>query len=182
MILIYMDGIITLKKLIGCFVIIVALTGALSQPSLAGESPFGWIYTTDIHLKGKKEFEQWIETQRGQSKGDYTNILLRSEFEYGVTDNYQIALYLNQRYVNAYRNGIDGTTGGPDVDAPNGFDPMSRYKKLRFDSVSMENLYRISNPYTDPVGMAVYFEPSMGHEDGSWNRSSSFRKTFWTTV
>lgn len=148
------------------------------QLAHAGESPFGWIYLTDTHPKGKKEFEQWFETQRGQSQGEYTNILLRSEIEYGVTDNYQIALYLNQRYVNAFRNGIDGTTGGPNVDPPSGFDPMSRYRKMRFDSVSMENLYRISNPYTEPVGFAVYFEPSIGPR--SWELESKliFQKNF----
>ncbi|BBP02992.1 hypothetical protein TPL01_22240 [Sulfuriferula plumbiphila] len=151
---------------------IAALASVLAQPATAGESPFGWIYTTDTHPKGKKEFEQWIETQRGQSQGDYTNTLLRSEFEYGVSDNYQIALYYNQRYVNAYRNGIDGTTGGPDVDAPSGFDPMSRYSKFRFESVSMENLYRLSNPYTDPIGMAIYFEPSIGPR--GWELESKF--------
>lgn len=167
---------------------VVLLTSALLQPAFAGQSPFGWIYTTDTHPKGKKEFEQWADTQRGQSRGDYSNTLLRSEFEYGVTDNYQVAFYVNQRYVNAYRNGLDGTTGGPDVDAPNGFDAMSRYRKFGFDSVSMENLYRISDPYTNPIGLAVYFEPSLGPR-GNWELESKviLQKNFlddrliWTT-
>lgn len=144
------------------FVFVAVLLRTTLPQAFAGESPFGWIYTTDTHPRGKREFEQWIETQRGQSQGEYTNVLLRSEIEYGVSDNYQIALYANQRYVNAYRNGIDGTIGGPEVDPSNGFDPTSRYEKYRFESVSIENLYRILNPYTGRIGLAVYLEPSIG--------------------
>lgn len=161
--------------LAAALILMAVVTSAFPPSTFAGESPFGWIYTADTHPKGKKEFEQWIETQRDQSQGDYTNVRLRHEIEYGVSDNYQIAFYVNERYVNAYRNGIDGTTGGPDVDPPSDFDPMSRYKKFRFESaesVSMENLYRVSNPYIDPIGLALYLEPSIGPR--GWEIESKF--------
>jgi len=43
----------------------------------AAEYPFGYIYTTDTQPKGRFELEQWITTQRGQSRGDYSNIMYR---------------------------------------------------------------------------------------------------------
>lgn len=146
-------------RLLGAVFLSVAF---LSQPAFAGESPFGWIYTTDIHPKGKREFEQWVELQQGQSQGDYSNLRLREEFEFGITSRYQQAIYLNSRYVNARQNGVDGSTGGPDVDLPAEFDPNARYRKFRVESVSWEHLYQVSNPLIDPIGFAVYLEPELG--------------------
>jgi hypothetical protein len=140
----------------------LALFAASPAPGVAGESPFGWIYTTDIHPKGRMEFEQWVELQRGQSQGQYSNLRLREEFEFGITERYQTSVYLNSRHVNAFRNGVDGTTGGPDVDPPAGFDPQSRYRKFRVESGSWENIYQLLNPLTDPIGLAIYLEPELG--------------------
>jgi len=138
------------------------LLGAALQSSFAGESPFGWIYTAEVAPPGTKEFEQWVDVQRTQTQGSYTNVRLRSEFEFGITSKYQTAVYLNSRYINAYRNGIDGTSSGPNTDIPDDFDPTSRYRLRRVESMSWENLYQLSNPLVDPIGVALYFEPSLG--------------------
>lgn len=143
------------------FVVAGLLCSAL-QPSFAGESPFGWIYTAEVAPPGTKEFEQWVDVQRTQTQGSYTNVRLRSEFEFGITSKYQTAVYLNSRYISAYRNGIDGTSSGPNTDIPDDFDPTSRYKLRRVESVSWENIYQLSNPLVDPIGVALYIEPSLG--------------------
>ncbi len=150
----------------------------VAQSASAAESPFGWIYTTDIHPKGQKEFEQWVELQQGQSRGAYSNLRLREEFEFGITDRYQTSIYLNSRYVNARQNGVDGTTGGPDVDLPAGFDPAARYQKSRVESVSWENLYQVLNPLTDPIGFAIYLEPELGSRVRELETKFLFQKNF----
>ncbi len=100
--------------------------------------------------------------QRGQTQGNYTNTLLRTEFEFGITPKYQTSIYLNSRFIDAYRNGVDGTTGGPNTDIPDGFDPTSRYKMRRIETASWENIYQVMNPLVDPVGVALYVEPAWG--------------------
>ena len=142
-------------------VIAVAL-GLMAQSATAGESPFGWIYTAEVHPAGTKEFEQKVFVQRGQTQGDYTNTLLRTEFEFGITPRYQTSIYLNSRIIDAYRNGTDGTTGGPSTDIADNFDPMARYKMRRVETVSWENIYQVMNPLVDPIGLALYVEPAWG--------------------
>ncbi len=130
----------------------------------ASESPFGWVYTTDVHPRGTLEFEHKSYLNNGQSQGQYAYLQNKEEIEYGVTDRFQAALYLNWSYANAYRNGIDGTTGGPGVSQflTGSFDPLSRYDRARFDSVAVELIYQIMNPVTDPLGLALYVEPEFG--------------------
>lgn len=151
-----------MKKLLKFLATAVALAGVLPQSVLAGESPFGWIYTTDVHPVGTREFEQHIDVQRTQSQGSYSNTLLRSELEFGITPKYQTSFYVNSRLINAFRNGSDGSTGGPNTDIPAGFDSMSRYRMNRIESVSWENIYQVLNPLVDPIGLALYFEPTWG--------------------
>jgi hypothetical protein len=61
----------------------------------AHESIFAWTYTTDLTPKGDGEFEQWVTARWEKEHGSYSVIDFREEFEYGVTDNFQVALYLN---------------------------------------------------------------------------------------
>jgi hypothetical protein len=144
----------------------VWLAGALawlcSTTALAGESPFGWIYTADVMPKGRFEFEHQSFLQRGQSQGSYSGLLNREEVEYGVTDKFQLAGYFNWSYVNANRNGLDGTTRGPLTDLGPNDDPTGRYRKTRFETVSLEAIYQLMNPVTDPIGLALYIEPELG--------------------
>lgn len=130
----------------------------------AGESPFGWIYTADVHPKGTGEYEHKSFLQTGQSQGQYHYLQNKEEIEWGVTDRLQLSGYFNWSYANAFRNGFDGTTGGPGVtqflDAS--FDPYARYEKARFDSVALEAIYQVLNPVTDPIGLALYIEPEIG--------------------
>ena len=111
---------------------------------------------------GTKQFQQWVDIQRTQTRGQYTNTLLRSELEFGITPKYQTSIYLNSRFISANRNGMDGTPGGPSADIPDNFDTTMRFKMNRLESVPWENLYQVSNPLVDPIGLALYFEPKWG--------------------
>jgi len=134
---------------------------ALGQPAVAGDSPFGYVYTTDTHPRGQREFEQWITRRHGHSRGDFDAWQFRTELEYGVTDNLQTALYLNYDSVDAFRNRPDGSTG-PGAFVPDGVDPDARYKSSFLESVSNEWIYRLLSPYKDPIGLALYVEPTYG--------------------
>jgi hypothetical protein len=135
---------------------------ALSQtPACAGESPFGYIYTTDTHPKGTAEVEQWVTLRKAKMQGDYRLGQYRTEIEYGVTDRFQASLYWNAYSVNASADNSSGATSGPYI--PENIDKASRYRRgLRSDGSSAEFIYRVLSPYSDPIGLALYVEPSFG--------------------
>ncbi len=137
---------------------------------------FAWTYTTDIASKGEVEFEQWVTARWEKAHGSYNVIDFREEFEYGVTDNFQIALYLNHHYVYANRdvpaedpahpgNRLPGVyeTSGEDVRAS--YNPTTPFDDYRFGSVSFEAIYRLLSPEKDPIGLAMYFEPTLGDDE-----------------
>ncbi|BCM23931.1 DUF6662 family protein [Methyloradius palustris] len=136
----------------------------------AGEGVFGWVYTLDIQPKGKWEFEQKVDRSVGQASGSYALDQFRSEIEYGLTDDIQIAAYVNMFNVHANRNYIN-----PDF-CPNvnpctaGFGVPGSYNDTAqgynsfggVDGYSGEIIWRITNPLTSPVGVGIYFEPTIG--------------------
>jgi hypothetical protein len=124
------------------------------------ETPFVFTYLTEVQPKGTWEFEQWVLPFVGQQHGDYANILFRDEIEYGISDQFQLALYVNSRYVEAFQNLPSGLTGGMDVPAT--ANPRKQFQNFDFDSVSLEMIYQLLNPYKDPLGLALYFEPLFG--------------------
>jgi hypothetical protein len=127
----------------------------------AGDSPFGYLYTADTHPKGEFEFEQWMTVRKGKAQGDYALGQYRSELEYGMTDRFQASLYWNSYSVNAFANDAGGETAGPYV--PENIDRASRYRRgLSHDGWSAEFIYRVLSPYSDPIGLALYLEPSVG--------------------
>ena len=157
--------------------LIAAFALFLSRAAVAGDSPFGYVYTTDTHQKGKREFEQWVTQRHGQSQGDFDLWQLRSEIEYGVTHRLQTAVYLNYGSVNAFHNRPDGTTG-PGAFVPDDVDPDARYQKRFFESISNEWIYRLLSPYKDPIGLALYIEPSWGPDKRELEGKLILQKNF----
>lgn len=138
----------------------LAIAIAAAPAAFAAEYPFGYIYTTDTQPKGRLEVEQWVTNLRGQAKGDYSAFMNRTEFEYGVTDNFQASVYFNYGSVSASGNNPDGTTGGRFV--PDAVDPNSPYSSRFYDSTSLEFIWRVLSPYKDFMGVAFYLEPTYG--------------------
>jgi hypothetical protein len=157
---------LSIGKLIA-FSIVLAATLHLSIAQ-AGEGAFGWIYTLDLQPKGELEFEQRLQLTKQQAAGSYNAWVSRSELEYGVTNDFQVAGYLNAYYVNANQNytnqeaceGLPTCTGGYPV--PFTQNPSSPYRKSGVEGGSLEAIYRITNPVTSPVGVGLYLEPTIG--------------------
>lgn len=138
-------------------VVASALLGAAT--ATAGEGSFGWIYTLDLQPKGTWEFEQKLQLNRGHDQGHFDLWQARTEVEYGVTNDFQLAGYLNTSHVDAHGNYADGSTGGWLVPSSAGTD---RYKKTRVDGVSLEGIWRVTNPVVDPIGLGFYLEGTTG--------------------
>ena len=124
------------------FSITLLIAGFWLTPAQADERSFTYVYEANVLPQGEAEFEQWITNQNGKEDGDYSQWNFRTELEYGVTERYMTALYLN---LNSTRS--DGVTG---IDEEGG--------SLKFKGFSWENIYQILNPNLDPVGLAAYIE------------------------
>ena len=118
----------------------------------ASERHFGYTYEPETMPAGAAEFEQWA-TWRAQRSDDvgqhnYNRFDLREEFEYGATDNYTVALYLNTKAEN-YR------------------DPVTRAttSEFSFEGLSLEHKYMVLNPAQRAVGLALYLETTYSGEE-----------------
>src|SRR5262245_23783993 len=108
---------------------LIAFAASLSsEQTLATERRFTYSYEPEAMPQGAMEFEQWLtlRTQRTKAVGqeNYNRWELRSEFEYGVTDNYTLGLYLNTK-ATSFRDPVAG----------------KNESKFEFDGVSLENRY-----------------------------------------
>ena len=138
----------------------ICVFGLWSLPAYATEAVFNYVYTTDLLPKGEMEVEQWITDREKQAHGHYHNLEMRTELEYGITDNLTLSGYLNYSYLNAHNNSVLRDTSGLDI--PANHDPARAFNDLRFDTFSAELIYRLLSPYKDPLGLAVYVEPEYG--------------------
>ncbi len=140
----------------------LVILSATASPALADEPLFGFVYTTDLLPKGQREVEQWATLREGRSEGYFHVVQARTEFSYGMTDRFQLSGYLNLSWADVYHNIPSGETAPPEIFADYYADPNKPFNHFRLESFSGEALYRISSPYTSPLGVAVYMEPSLG--------------------
>jgi hypothetical protein len=145
---------------IGCLVV--------SSLANAGEGVFGWIYTLDLQPKGSLEFEQRLQLTTGQANGKYDFWYSRSELEYGLTDDIQVAAYLNAYSVDAAQNYLNPEVCGDAISCTSGYgvpdsaNEFDGYGKTGLDGGSLEGIWRITNPVTQPIGIGIYLEPTLG--------------------
>ena len=109
----------------------------------AGERRFTYVYEATTLMKGEWEFEQWVTWKTAkETNRDFDRFDFRTEIEYGVTDHFQLGFYLSDwRY---------------EENRPKG--------KHRGDwrNVAVEAIWNLTDPTTDPVGLALYGEVKIG--------------------
>jgi len=133
---------------------IVFATGAK-----ADDRPFAFAYTTDIETQGEKEIEQEITWSSGHGGEAFQGLQSRSEFEYGITDDFQGAFYLNYDWSRTHA-------------------PLGAAQTSSLPGVSGEFIYRLMNVYFDPIGLAVYAEPTIGNGTRSFEVKLLLQKNF----
>jgi hypothetical protein len=129
-----------------------------ASPVWAGEGLFSRVYTTDTTPEGHFEVEQIVREREGRAFGHYDATDFKTELEYGVTDNFQVAGYLNFNRMHA--------TGAPDDDDDNGVTGFTRHHTA-VQGVSAEFVYRLFSPYENKNGwgLALYLEPEYNFHD-----------------
>src|SRR2546429_2381712 len=135
----------------GRSLVVATLCGLLSLArSWATERFFTYSYEPETMPQGVFEYEQWVTALAGRNstvgQDHYNRWEFRHEFEYGVTDNYTLSLYVNESLTN-FR---DVQTG-------------QRVRHFQFDGISLENRYMVLNPADHKVGLALYLEPRIAN-------------------
>lgn len=148
----------------------------LAGAAQAEEPLFGYVYTTDTLPKGKFEAEQWITDREGQAHGYYHGVEMRSELEYGLSDNIQVSVYANYSYVGARNNSVDHLTEGLDISPDH--DPTKPLSGVHSDGVSAEVVWRVMSPYQHPIGLAFYAEPEIGPRESGLELRAIVQKDF----
>ncbi|MEY4588861.1 MAG: hypothetical protein RL497_937 [Pseudomonadota bacterium] len=166
---------------------VVFLGVAIAIPHThAGEALFTHTYLAETLPQGAMEVEQWLTQRSDKSQGTYELTQYRTEFEYGVTDHWTLALYANAYSVVAENNnsaasrthysaapGGDGdeVTGGGPVTFGSYVPyfehlplPSSKYSESDFESVSLESINQFKSPYKDGYGLASYVEVTYGEK------------------
>ena len=110
------------------------------------------------------EVEQWATWATSKPDEDFDAVEGRTEFEYGITNRFQLALYANY-----FWNRVAPT--GPGA-------PDSSVDTTRFNGFSAEAIYQVLNPYTDPFGFAVYLEPAIAAGERALEAKLLFQKNF----
>ena len=141
----------------------LALTMAfVGLAARADDQPFITLYTTDIDSQYEKEIEQQFYWSTQKPHQAFNRYLSRTEFEYGVTDDFQLSAYFNYEW--------QRSSPHPDV-GPD--------ETWHATSVSGEAIYRFLNPYFDPIGLAVYFEPTYGDNARELEAKILLQKNFF---
>ena len=94
----------TNSKPIFNYLLLALCLGTTAMKTNAGEGGFGFLYTLDIQPKGQFELEQRIDHSVGQATGSYELTQFSSEIGYGLTNDVQIAGYLNSTRIHASKN------------------------------------------------------------------------------
>jgi hypothetical protein len=127
---------------------VVALWGALAPAAQADDQPFMTLYATDIDSQGEREVGQWLGWKTGETAASYNDFLSRTELEYGITDDLQGSLYLNyERQI--FHSHL----------------PPFPSQNENFAGVSGELIYRLLNVDFDPLGLALYVEPTWSNDE-----------------
>lgn len=127
----------------------------------ADDRPFAFAYTTDIEAKGEKEIEQEITWSSGHANEAFQEIESRAEFEYGITDDFQGSFYLNYDWSRARLHL-----------------PPRPAETSNVSGIAGEFIYRLTNVYFDPIGLALYAEPSIGNGTRSFEVKALLQKNF----
>lgn len=115
----------------------------VSFSASAGQRKFVFSYETTTAPKGSVEIENWVTWKRtDNAEGKTDRFDFRHELEFGVTDRFQVGVYL-----------ADWT-----------YSPDDTEKKARYEHSGVELIYSLTNPTTNWLGSAVYLEILGGDE------------------
>lgn len=121
------------------------LASLWTGPAWSNERRFTYTYESGVLPPGARELEVWT-TWRARRDSYYSRFDVRAEFEVGLTERLQTAIYLNSKMVTQAEG-----------------DELS--SAFSFEGVSSEWKYKLLDPVADAIGLALYFEFTGKHDE-----------------
>lgn len=136
-------------RMAGLFLFLLFATTGLAS---ATERNFTYTYEPETMPQGAREIEQWV-TFRGPRNAAsgfdrFSEWDSREEIEYGVNDNYTMALVIDNTW-QRYRE----------------TDSDHKVDNLSFDGLGLENKIAIVEPSEGKVGVSLYLEPKVSNHE-----------------
>ena len=129
---------------------------ALAAPATFAD-PRPFTFNTDTYPMGKGdwEYEQWVTWRTSkEDESDYQYIEFRHEFEFGLAENFDLAVYLPTWH----------------------YEDSEEASGTRFDHIDVEGIVYLSNPVTDPIGFGIYNEVKVGEDVLEYETKLLFQK------
>jgi hypothetical protein len=127
--------------------------------AFGGVRHFTFVYEAVTSPPGSVDLENWVAWRtHPPGNPDFDQVDFRHELEFGVTENFQLALYLADWN---YRADDPGRRGG-----------------LSYADSGVELIYNLSNPVIDPVGLSIYQEYKIGDRLFEWESKLIAQKNF----
>ena len=126
--------------------IVGALLVALFINAVASADPRPFTFSNDTNPMGKGDFEyeQWVTWRKHkEEETGYDRVDFRHEFEFGITDHFDLAVYLPSW----------------------SYEDSEEHSGTQFGSIDVEGIAYLSNPVTDPVGLGLYAEVKVGEDE-----------------
>ena len=122
--------------------VLCAASLLVPRAATAGARRFNFVYEVTTSPPGDIEVENWITWKAGSGE-DHTRhqVDFRHELEFGITEKLQAAIYLADWNYHRGKTGQDG---------------------FSYTGSAVELIYNLTNPVSDPLGIAVYEEIQIG--------------------
>jgi len=123
----------------------VVLMSFMAMPAMGGDRKFGFSYEATTSPPGEVEYEQYITWKKSKATdSDFDRIDVRHEIEIGLTDHLQMGIYVADW---RYQDGESVSNN-----------------RAQYRDTAFEFIYNLTNPVTDPIGLALYGEVKIGDQ------------------
>jgi hypothetical protein len=151
-----------------CPLLLVALAFAstLLNPSSAraDDQPFLTLDATDIEPELGNELEQNFSWTSGKSGQSFNAIEGETEFEYGLSDQIQLAASAEYDWTRTREHTLAGSRA---------------ISGTAFDAIRAEMIYQAMNVYFDPIGFGLVVSPSIGRNARNLETKVLLQKNFF---
>ena len=139
-------------------VLMLSILPAVS--AFASARHFTFLYEAPTSAPGSFELEDWVTWQRTTDPARSSEIAFRHEIEIGVTDKFQVSIYLADWF---YTSDQD-------------------HSGFKYSDSALEFIYNLTNPVIDPIGLSIYQEFRGGDRVFEWESKVIAQKNFGPLV
>jgi hypothetical protein len=126
-----------MKKLRLACILILAFSPSIS---FGGVRHFTFLYEAPTSARGSLELENWVTWKQITGPDRSGEVDFRQELEYGVTDKFQVSVYLADWF----------------------YESNKEHSGFAYSDSAIELIYNLTNPVDDPIGLSIYEEIKAG--------------------